>query len=63
MNVSELRELSAEELNNRLETLRRENYNLRFRAVVESIEDNSIFEKNRKEIAQILTVINESKKA
>ena len=63
MNVSELREISAEELNNRLETLRRENYNLRFRAVVESIEDNSIFEKNRKEIAQILTVINESKKA
>ena len=63
MKVSELRELSVEELNNRLETLRRENYNLRFRAVVESIEDNSIFKKNRKEIALILNVINESKKA
>ena len=63
MKVSELRELSTEELNNRLETLRRENYNLRFRAVVESIEDNSIFQKNRREIARILTVINEVKKA
>jgi len=59
--TSQLRELSLEELNNRLESLRRENYNLRFRAVVESIEDNSIFQKNRKEIARILTIINEQK--
>jgi large subunit ribosomal protein L29 len=59
--AAELRELSQEELYNRLETLRRENYNLRFRGVVEQIEDNSIFHKNRREIASILTIINEKK--
>ena len=57
MKASELRELSAEELENRMETLRREIYNLRFRRVVESIEDNSIFKKNRKEIARIKTIL------
>jgi large subunit ribosomal protein L29 len=56
---AELRELSQEDLQNRLETLRRENYNLRFRGVVEQIEDNSIFHKNRREIARILTIIHE----
>ena len=58
-----MRDLSVEELNNRLESLKRENFNLRFRGVVESIEDNSIFAKNRKEIARIKTVINERQEA
>lgn len=63
MEISEMRDLSVEELNNRLESLKRENFNLRFRGVVESIEDNSIFAKNRKEIARIKTVINERQEA
>lgn len=59
MNSAELRELTDEELRNRLETLRRENYNLTFKGVVETIEDNSIFKKNRREVARIKTVLNE----
>jgi len=62
MKASELRELSTQELHDKLETLRRENYNLRYRSVVESIEDNSIFKKNRKDIARILTILNERRK-
>ena len=56
MKTSELRELTVEELENRLETLRREIYNLKFKGVVEQIEDNSIFKKNRREIACIQTL-------
>jgi large subunit ribosomal protein L29 len=59
--AAELREMSVEELINREETLRREIYNLKFRGVVESIEDNSVFRKNRREIARIQTIVNEKK--
>jgi large subunit ribosomal protein L29 len=59
VNIVELRELSVEELDNRVETLRREIYNLKFKGVVEQIEDNSIFTKNRREIAQAKTVMAE----
>ena len=62
MKASELRELTVEELNNKLETLNRENYNLHFKGVVESVEDNSIFKKNRREIARIKTLLNEISK-
>lgn len=62
MQISELKEFSAEELRNRVETMRRENYNLRFKGIVESIEDNSIFKKNRKEIARIKTILGEAAK-
>ena len=59
MKAAELRELSVEELNNRIETLKRENYNLNFKGVVEQVEDNSIFRKNRREVACIKTLLNE----
>lgn len=59
MKTAELRELSAEELNNRIDTLKRENYNLNFKSVVEQVEDNSIFRKNRREIACVKTILNE----
>ncbi|MFH1706452.1 MAG: 50S ribosomal protein L29 [Planctomycetota bacterium] len=59
MKADELREMTPEELNNRIETLRREIYNLEFKSVVEQIDNNSIFRKNRREIARIRTIVKE----
>lgn len=63
MIAKELRELSGEELNNKLNDCKEELFNLRFQQVRNMIENPSRFKQLRKEIARILTVLSEKKQA
>ncbi len=59
MKKDELRELSVEELEARLEDNREELENLRFRQTLQQVENPVRLRYIRKEIAQILTVLRE----
>jgi len=63
MIARELRELSHEELNNKLNDCKEELFNLRFQQVRNMIENPGRFKQLRKEIARILTVLSEKKQA
>ena len=56
MQMSELKELKAEELEAKLEELVKERFNLRFRSATESIENPMRFRAIRRDIARIKTV-------
>jgi len=56
MKISEIRELTDEELHNELERLRRHLFDVRSQAVTEKLEDPSMLTKTRRDIARILTV-------
>jgi large subunit ribosomal protein L29 len=58
-----LREKSANELREMLETLREEMFNLRFQQAAGSIKDFTQVRKVRREIAQIQTVLNDRERA
>ena len=55
--TSELRELSAEQLQARLAELREERFRLRFRSATESIENPIRFRTIRRDIARVLTTL------
>lgn len=57
MKISEIRELTDEELHNELERLRRHLFDVRSQAVTEKLEDPSMLTKTRRDIARILTVM------
>ena len=57
--TSELRELSAEQLQARLAELREERFRLRFRSATESIENPIRFRTIRRDIARIQTILRE----
>ena len=57
--ASELRDLSDDELEHRLAERRQELFNLRFQAVTGALEDSSRLKLTKREIARILTVVNE----
>jgi large subunit ribosomal protein L29 len=59
MSPKELRELSDQELEQRLQTARRELVTLRLRKGVGQLSDTSVLQKTRREIARILTVLRE----
>ena len=59
MKIAEVREHSSEELHNLLEDLRKRMFDLRSQAVTEKLEDPSQLTKTRKDIAKVLTVLNE----
>lgn len=59
MKASELRELTVEELRGREAELRKELFNLRFQAATGEIENPLRMRVVRKDIARLLTVINE----
>lgn len=63
MIAKELRELSIEELNNKLDDCKEELFNLRFQQVRNMIENPKRFKQLKKEIARILTVLTEKKQA
>lgn len=63
MIAKELRELSVEELNNKLDDCKEELFNLRFQQVRNMIENPKRFKQLKKEIARILTVLTEKKQA
>ena len=56
MKISEIRELTDEELAQELNRLRRHMFDLRSQAVTERLEDPTLIAKARKDIARILTV-------
>ena len=59
MNVNELRELTVEELEMKINDLKRELMDTRFLLATSQIEDTSVFKKIKKQIAQTMTILNE----
>ncbi|MBM31642.1 MAG: 50S ribosomal protein L29 [Chloroflexi bacterium] len=56
MKISEIRELSAEDLLNQLEESRKKYFNLRFSKASMQLSDSSQIKKIKKDISKILTV-------
>ena len=59
MSVNDLRELSVQELENKIVDLKKELMDSRFALATSQIEDTSVFKKIKKEIAQANTVLTE----
>ncbi|HEX2250606.1 MAG TPA: 50S ribosomal protein L29 [Gemmatimonadales bacterium] len=59
MKPNELRDMSVEDLQNRLGELTEERFRLRFRSATESIENPMRFRAIRREIARIHTILKE----
>ncbi len=59
MKVAEVRELDVEELKRRLADTRRELFNLRFQHATGQLENTGQLTQVRKNIARILTVLNQ----
>ena len=59
MNVEQLRPLKDDELQNELERLRRELFDLRAQAVTEKLADPTQISKTKRTIARILTILRE----
>ena len=59
MQISEIRNLSADELKGRILTVREELATLRFKAASGQVSDTSLLGKTRKTIARLLTVARE----
>ena len=62
MSVNDLRELSVQELENKIVDLKKELMDSRFALATSQIEDTSVFRKIKKEIAQANTVLNQKKR-
>ncbi len=62
MKVSELKELAVEELQKKEQDLRKELFNLRFQQATGEIENPMRIRAIRKDIARVLTLINEKNK-
>lgn len=63
MKTAELRELTDDEIGVKLEEQRREYLNMRFQLTTQQLENPSGIKFVRREIARILTIVNERKKA
>ena len=59
MKVRDLKQMTTEELQQELTNNRKELYNLRHQGVIEQLENPAQLKKNRRAIAQILTVLRE----
>ena len=60
---NDLRELTDEDLEHRLAERRQELFNLRFQSVTGSLENTARLKVTKREIARILTVVNEREAA
>lgn len=63
MKASELREMTIEELNKKLEDCKVELFNLRFQKVRNRLENTSRFGFIKKDVARILTILTQKKLA
>ncbi len=61
MKISELRAMSAEEIENKLVELKKEYFNLRFQHGVGQLENTAILPAIRKDIARVKTISKEMK--
>lgn len=59
MKAKDLRELTNEELNHKLDELRRELFNLRFQQTTHQLKNPTRIRIVRREIARILTILRE----
>lgn len=59
MNLTEIREMSAEELLEALGEAKEEQFNLRFQVATNQLDNTSRIKEVKKEIARILTVLRE----
>ena len=59
MSINDLRELSIMELENKILDLKKELMDSRFALATSQIEDTSVFQKIKKEIAQANTILNQ----
>ncbi len=59
MKIKDVRELSTEELNNQIYSLKEELFNLKRKKAVGSLENNLEIRRVRKDIARVLTVLKE----
>ena len=59
MKASEIRELTPEELQTKLKTLKEELFNLRFQLAINQLENPTRIKAVKKDIARVLTVIRE----
>ena len=59
--ASDLRELSAEELEQKLAEAREEEFRLRFRSATEAIDNPMRFRSIRRDIARLLTMLREKR--
>jgi large subunit ribosomal protein L29 len=59
LRVSELRDLSTEELERKLAETRQELFNLRFQSATGALENPARIRLAKREIARVLTVLNE----
>ena len=59
MKIDEIREMTDEELASELHRLKRHLFDLRAQAVTEKLESPGVITKARRDIARILTVINQ----
>ena len=62
MKASEIRQLTAEELNTKLNDLKAELFNLRFQLAINQLENPMRISAVKKDIARVKTVIRERKK-
>ena len=63
MKVSELRDLSIDELESKLAETRHELFNLRFQSATGALENPARIRLAKREIARVLTVLNEKSHA
>ncbi|MDA1237672.1 MAG: 50S ribosomal protein L29 [Proteobacteria bacterium] len=59
MNAKELREKTVDQLNEELQKLKKESFNLRFQQATGQLENTSRVRQARREAAQVKTIINE----
>jgi large subunit ribosomal protein L29 len=58
-----MREMTVDEMGVRIAELREELFNLRFRNAMKQLDNPLRIRENRREMARLLTVLNEKKKA
>ena len=63
MKAEDLRAKTADELNDALLSLKKEHFNLRFQQSSGQLEDTSQFQRIRKDIARIKTIISDRQRA
>jgi large subunit ribosomal protein L29 len=59
MKIADVRDLSLDDLNAKVEELKEEQFRLRFRSATESIENPLRFREIRRDIARIHTILRE----
>ena len=61
MKISEIKKLSRDELNSKVNTLKKDLFNLRFRKANGPVDDTSKISEIKKNVAKILTTLNKKK--